>query len=126
MIAIGQIRKAYTLYYDKELGKNSIKFRPVLILAKADEKDYVVLPISRITNQRNRDNRYDIKITPDEYPLLNLKDVSYVRTHKQLMINSADIGDVISDIKSIYEDLYIDILQRRDEFNDVINEQALA
>ena len=126
MISIGEIRKTLTPFYDSKQKKMSIKSRPALIIAQADTDDYVVLPVSRITRQSNRDATYDIKIDPVDYPLLNLNAVSYIRTHKQTVIHQAEIGDLIGELKSNYEDLYLLILERRENFSEEITNQSLS
>ena len=123
---IGEIRKTITPYYDVQKARMSTKSRPALIIAKADDKDYIVLPISRISRRYNRDSTYDIEVDPVDYPLLNLTDVSFIRTHKQTVINRAEIGDCICDLKRNYEELYLLILERREQFSAEITNQALT
>lgn len=125
MIIIGEIRKTITPFYDKIQGKMSTKSRPALIIAQADTDDFVVLPVSRITKQNNRDATYDIEINPVEYPLLNLNAVSYIRTHKQTVIHRAEIGDLIGELKLNYNDLFLQILELRERFSNEITNQAL-
>lgn len=122
---IGEIRKIITSFYDLKNNKISFKSRPALIIAKADKKDYVVLPISTIIIKSNRDLEYDIEIEPTKYPKLNLQKISYVRTHKQTIINTAEIGDFIGDMKNNYEELFLEILEKREKFSKSITEQAL-
>lgn len=88
------------------------KARPALVLAKADAEDYVVLPISSISIKANIDPLYDIEINPVSYPKLNLKNISYVRTHKQTIIHRANLRDEIGDLKLNYEELYFEILEK--------------
>ena len=109
---IGEIRKIITSFYDLKNNKMSFKSRPALIIAKADKKDYVVL-------------EYDIEIEPTKYPKLNLQKISYVRTHKQTIINTAEIGDFIGDMKNNYEELFLEILKKREKFSKSITNQAL-
>lgn len=125
MITIGEIRKILTPYYDLRQRKMNMKLRPALIIAQADPDDYVVLPISRITRSSNRDATYDIEVNPNDYPLLNLNDVSYIRTHKQTVIHKGEIDDLIGELKSNYEDLFIHILELRERFSEEITNQAL-
>lgn len=125
MISIGEIRKTITPYYDAKQKKQSFKSRPALIVGIADSSDYVVLPVSRITNQANRDIDFDIELNPSIYPMLHLNAVSFVRTHKQTVIHAAEISDLISDLRSSYEDLYLTIIERRDTFNRILTDRAL-
>ena len=122
---IGEIRKALTPFYDSKAQRKSIKSRPVLILAKADSSDFTVLPVSRVTKSENIDPHYDVKVDPAEYPDLNLQYISYIRTHKQMTIHVAEIGDKIGDMKISYEDLYLEVLARREEYSAEVTRQAL-
>ena len=125
MISIGEIRKTFTPYYDKVLKKQSIKSRPALIVGMADSSDYVVLPVSRVSIQSNRDADYDIEVDPAQYPFLCLNSVSYIRTHKQTVIHAAEIGDAISDLRNSYEGLYLTVIEKRDTFNRILTDRAL-
>ena len=103
----------------------SIKSRPALIIAKADSDDYVALPVSRITKQENRDSKYDVEVDPQIYSMLNLTSVSYVRTHKQTIVNASNMGSMIGDMKGNYDELYLHILELREEFSAEITNQAI-
>lgn len=122
---IGEIRKAYTPYYNAAAKRVDIKSRPALIIAQADANDFVVLPVSRISKQNNRHPDYDIQVDPAVYPELHLNAVSYVRTHKQTVIHKAEIGDMIGDMKGNYEELFFEILAKREEFSKEITDQAI-
>lgn len=122
---IGEIRKTMLPFYDNRLHKMSIKSRPALVVANADADDYVILPVSRITKQENRDSKYDVEVDPQLYPMLNLNSLSYVRTHKQTIVNISNMGSMIGDMKSNYEDLYLLILELREEFSTEITNQAI-
>lgn len=123
---IGEIRKTITPFWDVKCNKMSYKSRPALIIAKADTDDYVVLPVSRITKKNNLDVKYDVEVDPAIYPMSNLTNISYVRTHKQTIINASQIADCIGDIKGNYEELYLSILEKREEFSTDITDQALS
>ena len=122
---IGEIRKILTPYYDNKTNRKGIKSRPGLIIAQSDSKEYVVLPVSKVSSQQWIDPEYDIKVDPAEYPMLSLNCVSYIRTHKQTVIHLAEIGDKISDMKSQCEDLYLEALAKLAQFNEEIMSQAL-
>lgn len=121
---IGKICTAITPYYDAVSKRKSFKSRPLLVVAKADN-DYVVLPISTVSRRENVDRVYDIEVDPAQYPALNLTQLSYVRTHKQTTIHIGQIVKTISDLRSAYQDLYIDILSKREQFSNAITQQAL-
>lgn len=122
---IGEIRGILTPYYDLVQNKHSFKKRPALIIAQADASDYVVLPISRVTRKQNLDIVYDVLVDPAVYPLLNLTAISYIRTHKQTIVHFSEIGKIYGDLKSNYEELYIEILEKRELFSKLITDQAL-
>ena len=122
---IGEIRKVLTPFYNARTHRLDIKSRPGLIIAQADSEDYVVLPVSRVTDSRKIDSVYDIKVDPAVYPVLSLTSVSYVRTHKQTVVHKAEIGDKISDMKSSCEDLYLEVLAKRAQFSEEITNQAM-
>lgn len=122
---IGEIRKVLTPFYNSRTHRLDIKSRPGLIIAKADSEDYVVLPVSKVSDQRRIDPDYDIKVDPAAHPMLSLDYVSYVRTHKQTVVHLAEIGDKISDMKSDCEDLYLEVLTKRAQFSEAITNQAM-
>lgn len=122
---IGEIRKTMLPFYDTRARRMSIKSRPALIIAKADTDDYVALPVSRITKQENRDSKYDVEVDPQIYSMLNLTSVSYVRTHKQTIVNASNMGSMIGDMKGNYDELYLHILELREEFSAEITNQAI-
>ncbi len=122
---IGEVWTALTPYFDVTLGKKSFKGRPILIVAKADAQDYVVLPISKISRQENVDPIYDIKIEPATYPATGLSYTSYIRTHKQTIIHAGEIGSKKGELKGPYEDLFLEVLAKREQFSDEITRQAI-
>ena len=123
---IGKIYCSVVPYYDVLKKANSFKARPVLILGKSDAGDYVVLPISRVTKSANISAEYDIPVIPSQYPLLNLKALSYIRVHKQTTIHSASIDKMISDMKSNYLDLYLSVLTKLEQYNNTLMTNALT
>lgn len=122
---IGEIRKIRTPFYNVKTRQVDMKSRPGLIIAQADDTDYVVLPVSRVTDSRRIDAVYDIKVDPAVYPALSLTSISYVRTHKQTVIHVAEIGDKISDMRSCCEDLYLQVLSMRAQFSEEITKQSI-
>ena len=120
---IGKICKAITPFYDFKSHKMKNKSRPALVLAKADNEDYVVIPISKVSHSENIDSYYDVKIDPLNYPNTKLTQISYARTHKQTVIHTAELIDPFCDLKSEYPDLYQKILKKRAEFSKEIDKQ---
>jgi hypothetical protein len=94
----------------------AFKNRPVLIVGKADSSDYVILPISRVTNQSNLDSYYDIAINPGDVPQMNLKQRSYIRAHKQSVVHLGELTKEIVDFRKEYQDIYIDVILKMEEF----------
>lgn len=122
---IGKIYTAQAPFYNQTTRQMAYKAHPALVLAKADTDDYVVLPVSTISNKANIDPVYDIEVDPMLYPKLNLRKISYVRTHKQTTVHRGNLHDEIGDLKSEYEDLFLEILEKREAFSNSITQQAL-
>lgn len=122
---IGKIYKAFTPYFNQATHKMTYKARPALVLAKADQDDYVVLPVSTISIKANIDPCYDVEVDPALYPQLNLDRVSYIRTHKQTIVHRANFGAMIGDLKTEYEDLYFEVVAKREAFSNFITNQSL-
>lgn len=121
------IGKAYVStfqFYNNRTHRMEFKNRPVLIVGKADATDYVILPISRVPNCTNLDSDYDIKIEPQDVPLMNLKQTSYIRTHKQAVVNAGELTKEIVDFKSEYQDKYINVIVKMEEFQKKIIDNA--
>jgi uncharacterized protein YifN (PemK superfamily) len=123
---IGKIYSSVIPFYDSIQQKNSYKKRLVLIVSGPRNNDYTVLPISTVTKKANLDADYDIELDPLKYPLLNLNKVCYVRTHKQTTVHKASLTTQIGDMKCQYQDLYLQILQKLEEFNNFIMDNALS
>ena len=122
------IGKAYVStfkYYDNRTHRMAFKNRPVLIVGKADSSDYVILPISRVTNQGNIDGYYDVPIDPVDVPLMNLTQRSYIRTHKQSVVHLGELTREIVDFRNEYEDIYLDAISKMEEFQKNLISNAL-
>ena len=125
---IGKIYASMVEFFDIKTNTTKIKSRPVLILNSTRNNDYTILPISTITNKVNMDTDYDIKIDPVSYPKLKLKQISYVRTHKRTFIHQASIdrNNIIGDLKKDYEELFLKILEKVQEFDNKVIDDALG
>lgn len=121
---IGKAYWATFKYYDISRNKMAFKKRPVLIIGQADARDYVVLPISRVTKKENLDSHYDFKIQVADYPSLSLKATSYIRTHKQAIANEGEFADCIADFKEEYSDAYLSVLALVEEFQKELISKA--
>lgn len=120
------IGKAYIStfkYFDNRTHRMAFKNRPVLIVGQADSSDYIILPVSRITNQGNVDSYYDVSIEPADVPLMNLTQRSYIRSHKQSVVRLGELTREIVDFRKEYEDIYLDVISKMEEFqkNLIIN-----
>ena len=122
---IGKIYSTVFPYYDSKTQKNSFKKRPVLIIGGPRNNDYTVLPISTVTKKANLDSEYDLEINPANYPLLHLDKLSYVRVHKQTTVHIVSLTSFIGDMKSEYADLYLNVLEKLEEFNKGTIDRAL-
>ena len=122
---IGKIYSTVFPYYDSKTKKNSFKKRPVLIIGGPRNNDYTVLPISTVTKKANLDSEYDLEINPVNYPLLHLDKLSYVRVHKQTTVHKVSLTSLIGDMKTEYVDLYLNVLEKLEEFNKTTLDNAL-
>ena len=121
---IGKAYWAIFKYYDNTAHKMAFKKRPVLIIGQADESDYVVLPISRVTRREHIDQKYDFEIQVSNYPKLSLKTTSYIRTHKQSVANVGELADEIADFRNEYPNAYIEVIALVEEFQKQLIEKA--
>ena len=123
---IGKAYWAIFKYFDSSSHKMAFKKRPVLIIGKADESDYVVLPISRVTRKEHIDSRYDFEMETGEYPALSLKATSYIRTHKQSIANVGELADCIADFRDEYPDAYTEVMGLVEEFQSNLIRDAFS
>ncbi len=64
---IGKMYWAIFKYYDNLNHRMAFKKRPVLIIGEVDQKDYVTLPISRVTKKEHLDMHYDFEMQSKDY-----------------------------------------------------------
>jgi len=120
------IGKAYTCrlpYYDRISETQRFKSRPCLVIGQADEGDYVILPISSVTDRRRIDLRYDIPLNKSRFSFVD-KDC-FLRTHKQTVANVASLTREIADFKSLYPETYLLALEKVEEFQNKMIKRAL-
>ena len=120
---IGKVYKALIPFYNVVTKKQSHKGRPCLIIGKADSSDYVILPISKINDKTKVDSYYDIPLDKTTYKFLSSD--SYLRTHKQTIVNLATLRGPIADFKTDYEATYIDVISKVEEFQKKIVDNAI-
>lgn len=111
-------------YYDIGKCKMAYKNRPILVIGKADEGDYVVLPISRVTRKENLDSYYDVEIQPEDVPLTGISSTSYIRTHKQQTVHKKEITKSIVDFREEYPKIYNEVIDKVAEFQKKLIKDA--
>lgn len=83
---------------------------------------FIVLPISRVTKKEHLDLHYDFEIQVSKYQKLSLKETSYIRTHKQTVVNEGELADCIADFGKEYPEAYLSVLVLVEEFQkDLVN-----
>lgn len=123
---IGRLCDSRFRYYDLKEEKYKFKLRPILIIGIEKEKlpcDLTVLPVSKISKKKNRDERYDFPLTKEQYSELNLKyNPSFVRTHKITTIYSNDLSFEYTDypFSELYPEEYAKIKEINREFFDAL------
>ena len=123
------IGKAYVAtfpFYNSQTQHMDFKKRPVLIIGRADVSDYIVLPISRVTNSANIDPEYDYQVTVHNVPLMNLSQTSYIRTHKQTIVNAGNLTKEIVDFKKEYQEMYLEIMCKVEDFQKKLVTDSLG
>lgn len=103
-------------YYNSRTNRNEFKERPMLVIGQADNTDFVTLPISKVSHRENVDIEYDVAIQISDYPLMNLRFDSFIRTHKQTITNKSSIIKQVVNVKEEYQDLWLDILSKVEIF----------
>lgn len=111
-------------YYDIKTHANGFKKRPVLVIGQADGGDYVCLPISRVTRSEHIDATYDVAISPNTVPLANLTQTSYIRTHKQTVVNSAALVKTVVNFKVEYAKIFQEAISKVELFQTIMLKQA--
>lgn len=120
---IGKAYKSMVPYYDRISRSQKFKSRPCLIIGRADSGDYVILPISKISDKSKVDAVYDIPLDKSVYTFLNCD--SYLRTHKQTVVNIASLKDQLSDFRAEYEETYVEALRKVENFQKQLIRNAL-
>ena len=122
----GKIYCSVFPYYDSVKKQRLFKKRPVLIISDIRNGDYNVLPISKISRQDKRDPEYDISIPVNAFPNLALSYDSFIRVHKQTMVHQGDLIHEISDLAAEYKELYIEVIDKLDQYNSLLRESLLS
>ncbi len=120
---IGKVYKSIVPYYDRANRRQSFKSRPCLIIGQADAGDYVVLPISSISDKSKVDPTYDISLDCSAFTFLHKN--SYLRTHKQTVVNISLLKDQLVDFKSVYEETFLECIIKVEAFQKKMTSDAL-
>lgn len=120
---IGKIVKGRFPFFDVKTNRQRYKSRPLLVIGAEYDTvpcDFNVLPVSTISRAEHINKEYDLKLEDEQCDSLSLdRKPSYIRTHKQSTINSRDVSaDIISDLKIVAPDLYLEVGKIHKEFND--------
>lgn len=122
---IGKVYLSVVNYYDNHTRTTRRKGRPVLIVAGPRNHDYTVLPISTIKNRQNLDPDYDILIDAGARACLSLSDECFIRTHKQTTVHEGELIKEKGDMKRDQEDLYLKALEKMEDYQRDILNQAI-
>ena len=122
---IGKVYQSIVDYYDSKTRSTRKKVRPVLIVGGPRNNDYIVLPISTITNRANLDPVYDILIDDAERTVLNLSKECFIRAHKQMPVHQAQLIRQKGNMKDDLPELYLTALEKMEQFQRFISENAL-
>ena len=122
---IGKIFWSVFPFYDSKSSRNAFKKRPVLVISGPRNNDYTVLPISSVTKKQNLDSDYDFELDIQKYPLLNLAKNCYLRTHKQTIVHTASLTTMICDLKTVYPDLYFEVIALFEKFEKSVVDGAI-
>lgn len=119
---IGELRTSRFKYFDVRTNSLAFKSRPILIVGCEKESgpcDFTVLPISTISNPANVIPGFDIFISKQTFPVLNLSRDSYCRASKVSTVHSKDVGTArIASLKDAYPELYQEIQMKFNLFSN--------
>ncbi len=57
--------------------------------------------------------------------MMNLTQTSYIRTHKQSIVNVGELIKEIVDFRNEYADIYVDVIGKMEEFQESVVDNAL-
>ena len=122
---VGKVYLSVVEYYDSKTKTTRKKGRPVFVVAGPRNNDYTVLPISTIKRREHLDSDYDIPIETNIRAGLALSEECFIRTHKQTTVHMGALIKQKGDMKNDYPDLYLTALQKMEEFQRHIMDDAL-
>lgn len=120
---IGKIVISRFPYFDVKTKSQKFKGRPMLVIGIEKEIfpcDFNVLPISKVSKQKHVSEDYDVALNNSQCEALSLNhSPSYVRVHKQSIVNSRDVqSGSISDLKNTLPEVYDEIKNKHILFNE--------
>lgn len=124
-MVIGGIYRVLASYYDSQQKCHSFKFRPALIIGRANGDDFIALPLSTVRKKQYLDKKYDVEIDPLECPELKLYKRGYVHTNKRMVVNYRQIDDFIGSMRAANVELYMKILNKSRQFDNDIMKQNI-
>ena len=104
---VGKVYLSVVEYYDSKTKTTRKKGRPVLVVAG------------------HLDSDYDIPIETNIRAGLALSEECFIRTHKQTTVHMGALIKQKGDMKNDYPDLYLTALQKMEEFQRHIMDDAL-
>jgi uncharacterized protein YifN (PemK superfamily) len=123
---IGKVYLAVVDFYDSKSRTTRKKGRPVLVIAGPKNNDYTVLPISTIPHREHLDPVYDLLVGSAERTVLGLPQECYIRTHKQTVLHQAALVREKGDMKCNLPDLYLAVLEKMEQHQREIMDQAIT
>ncbi|NCE63752.1 hypothetical protein D1159_03955 [Pseudoflavonifractor sp. 524-17] len=122
---IGKIYLTRVDFYNSRTGRTEQKTRPVLSVGGPNEDDYTILPISTISRRENVNYYYDIPISEQARAALSLDRECFIRMHKQMTAHRGSLIREIGDMRSDVPDLYINAIEKMEEFQNNIVEFSI-
>ena len=122
---IGKAYLSVVDYYDIKTRSTRKKARPVLVVAGPRNNDYTVLLISTVSNRVNLDAEYDLLIDQQSREILNLPQECFIRTHKRMPIHVSQLIKEKGDMEGSLPDLYLAALEKMEQYQKLISQQAL-
>ena len=92
----------------------------------AQDSEYVVLPVSTLSNKSCYCKEYDILLEKSSLINSTLDKDSYVRAHKRTVIYKADIDftKCIVDLKKNHPPIFTEIIDKMSKYDSLIKESA--
>lgn len=127
---VGKLYPSYFRYKDPKTKSIKFKSRPILIIAEPTgqfDTEYIVLPVSTLSNPIFFEKEFDIQLKVCDYSKLSISRDCYVRTHKQTTMyrSNIDFHKCIGDLKTDYPEVFSLILKKLRDYENGIIEKAI-